>query len=205
MRCAAARPDVDDEWQQRAVEAATVFRHAKRLHDLAAMDQALARVAQALNDRFEDQPPPVLLCALTGAMVMTGRLLPLLSFLFELDYLHLTRYGNSVSGGDLRNKSGPTLQLKGRTVLLVDDILDKGTTLAQMWHICQEAGASAICAAVMVEKLCPREVDVACDYAAIQVPDHYVFGYGLDYKGFLRNAPGLYAVANDTPDGLVAR
>lgn len=197
--------DMDAGWRQRAAEAVSVFGQAKRLHDLATMDQALTRVALALNARFEGQPPPVLVCALTGAVVTIGRLLPLLDFFCELDYLHLTRYGNSISGGDLRNKSGPTLQLKERTVLLVDDILDKGTTLARMRHICQEAGASAIYAAVMVEKVCPRDVDVVCDYAAVQVPDHYVFGYGLDYKGFLRNAPGLYAVADDTPDGNEVR
>ena len=159
------------------------------------MDRALADMAAALNRRFQDRPPPVLLCAMTGALVMTGKLLPMLEFAFELDYLHLTRYAGATRGGQMQRKSGPNLPLAGRTALLLDDILDKGVTLAAMQRICRETGANEVYSAVLIEKLCPREVSVQCDFAALQVPDRYVYGYGLDYKGFLRNAPGLYAVA----------
>ncbi len=188
----------DTAWSHRAREACAILAGAERLYTLAEMDAALSAMAQRLNDLFCTRPPCVILCAMTGAVVMTGRLLPLLEFEFELGYLHLTRYGTATSGGQVEQLAVPTVALQDRAVILLDDILDKGGTLAAMCTTCFAAGAAELFSAVLIEKDCARDTAVVADLTMLRVPDRYVFGYGLDYKGFLRNAPGLFAVAMDS-------
>lgn len=185
-------------WTQRARDAERIYRDAEPLYSLAELDAALRGMAAALNQRFSGGPPPVLLCAMVGAAVMTGRLLPMLEFPFELGYLHLTRYGHTTVGGHLKQVAPPSVDLAGRVTVLLDDILDEGDTLAAMRAACDAAGAASVYCAVLVDK--QRSGRAACaDLAMVRVPDRYVFGFGLDYKGYLRNAPGLFAVRSARP------
>lgn len=139
---------------------------------------------------------PLLLCLMSGAMVIGGKLLPRLHFPLQLDYIHATRYRNTTAGFELEWLVKPRHELAGRTVLIIDDILDEGITLHEVLHWCREQGVSAVYSAVLVEKHHDRRQppDLHADFVGLPVPDRYVFGYGMDYKGYLRNAPGIFAV-----------
>lgn len=164
------------------------------LYDAAAVEAALDDLADAISSRLEDSNP-ILLCVMTGGLVPAAGLFTRLKFPLQLDYLHATRYAGGTRGKDLKWICAPTLPLRGRTVLVVDDILDEGLTLAAILDYCRSKGASAVYSAVLVEKLHDRcEPDLAADFIGLKVEDRYVFGYGMDYHGYLRNVKGIYAV-----------
>ena len=159
-----------------------------------AIDQMGEKISVALkNDN------PLVLCLMSGAMVIGGKLLPRLNFNLQLDYIHATRYRNQTSGGEqVEWLVKPRHDLQDRTVLIVDDILDEGITLHEVINWCQQQGARKVYSAVLVEKHHDRRQppELKADFVGLDVPDRYVFGYGMDYKGYLRNAPGIYAVKN---------
>ena len=149
-------------------------------------------ITAELGDSF-----PVILCVLTGGIIPTGHIMTRLSFPLETDYLHATRYRGETSGEEVHWLSKPGTSLQGRTVLIIDDILDEGHTLAQVLEFCREEGAREVYTAVLIEKLHDRRVPgVAADFIGLQVDDRYVFGFGMDYKHYLRNLNGIYALGD---------
>ena len=158
-----------------------------------AMDEALDRMALAITDRLADTDP-VVLCVLTGGMIGAGHLLTRLNFPLRLGYVHVSRYHGTTSGADLQWHCRPSQAVRGEQVLILDDVLDEGVTLAAIVAACREDGASAVHTAVLVEKQRPH-VGPA-DFVGVVVPDRYLVGYGLDYKDYFRNVPGIFAVAD---------
>ncbi|VAX14421.1 Hypoxanthine-guanine phosphoribosyltransferase [hydrothermal vent metagenome] len=155
----------------------------------AALDKMAAAITEKLFDRN-----PLVLCVLTGAIIPTGYLLTRLDFPLQLDYLHVTRYADTTSGGKLDWLSEQNYSLQGRHVLIVDDILDEGVTLQALVKHCENAEAASVSSAVLVEKCHDRKTGVKADFVGVQTEDRYLFGYGMDYKGYLRNADGIFAV-----------
>lgn len=177
-----------------AAKAWGVLERADCLYRADAVEAALDRMAAAITAAIGDRNP-LLVCIMTGGVVPFGKLLPRLQFALQIDYIHATRYGNKLSGGQLQWLTGPHVDARGRTVLLVDDILDEGTTLAGIESRYHADGARDVLKAVLVIKQRPRAHEVRIDFAGLDVPDRYVFGYGMDYKSYLRNAPGIFAEA----------
>lgn len=171
---------------------AAVASRAECLATAADIDAALDRMAADLTARLAGQDPLVL-CVMTGGTVVSGLLLPRLDFQLRLDYIHASRYQGATRGGELDWRHRPSEAIRGEHILVLDDILDEGITLDQIVRACYEDGAASITTAVLVEKERPH----ACtaDVVGICLPDRYLYGYGLDYKNYFRNAPGIYAVA----------
>lgn len=140
---------------------------------------------------------PIVLCVLIGGIIPTGSLLTRLDFPLQVDYIHASRYGDNTLGSHLEWVAKPTNKLKDRVVLVVDDILDGGITLTELVKYCTNQGAKSVKTAVLVEKKVQRDPGAIqqADYTGVQIEDHFVFGYGMDYKRYLRNAPGIFAVA----------
>ncbi|MBK1718560.1 hypoxanthine-guanine phosphoribosyltransferase [Thiocystis violacea] len=157
------------------------------------IEAALDRMAEALTERLADKDPLVL-CLMTGAVIVAGLLLPRLNFPLRLDYIHASRYQGATRGGEIAWRHRPSEAIRGEHVLVLDDVLDEGITLDQVMRACREDGAASLTSAVLVEKR--RAHACGVDVIGIQVPDRYLYGYGLDYKNYFRNAPGLYAVAD---------
>jgi len=174
-----------------------VFKRADLLHPVSSVEAALDRMAAGITQAIGGSNP-LLVCIMTGGVVPFGKLLPRLQFPLEIDYVHATRYGKALTGGQLQWIAGPHLDPRGRTVLLVDDIFDEGTTLAGIEARYRAEHAQEVLKAVLVVKQRPRQHNLKIDFAGLDVPDRYVFGYGMDYKGYLRNVPGIYAEA-DSP------
>ena len=171
-----------------------VFRQADCLADETRVETALDSMAGAIAQRLKDSNP-ILVCLMNGGVVPFGRLLTRLRFPLQVDYVHATRYGSRLHGGELEWLAGPFVPARDRVILLVDDILDEGTTLTAIEARYRSDGAKDVLKAVLVRKDRPRKNPVTVDFVGFDVPDRYVFGYGMDYKGWLRNAPGVYAVA----------
>jgi hypoxanthine phosphoribosyltransferase len=154
----------------------------------AAMDVMAQDISRAVGGR-----DPLILCVMTGGIIPVGQLLPRLNFPLQLDYVHATRYSGETQGGELRWIAKPRASLRGRVVIVIDDILDEGITLAAIVPSCRDAGASQVYSAVLVNKRHDRKSDFRTDFVGLEVDDRYVFGFGMDYKGYLRNAEGIFA------------
>lgn len=176
-----------------AAEAWAVYRAAECLYDEATVHAAVNRLAGEVTAALGDHNP-LLLCPMTGGVVLAGHLLPQLDFPLEFDYIHATRYAGALSGGELTWKVTPTAELAGRHVLIVDDVLDRGITLAALVDFCRREGAASVHTLVLVDKRRQRATDIEADFVGLATPDRYLFGWGMDYKGYLRNVPGIYAV-----------
>ncbi|HQU16693.1 MAG: hypoxanthine-guanine phosphoribosyltransferase [Chromatiales bacterium 21-64-14] len=176
-----------------AQQAHQAFAEADLLHPPADVEAALDRMATEISATLSGSDPLVL-CVMMGGMIPTAHLLSRFDFPLQIDYVHATRYRGNTRGADLQWKHKPETPLAGRVVLVIDDILDEGWTLDAILRYCEEQGASAVHSAVLVNKRHDRKCPVRADYTGVEVEDRYVFGYGMDFHGYLRNAPGIYAV-----------
>lgn len=157
------------------------------------IEQSIVEVAQRITAAYEDRFP-VVLTVMNGAVFFCGRLLPLLRFPLTLDYVHASRYGDATAGGVVSWRMLPQDLVRGRDVIVVDDILDVGETLAAIKAKVLERGASSCAIAVLADKAIGRSKPVTADFTGVELPDRFVFGCGLDVSGFWRNLPAIYAV-----------
>ena len=172
-----------------------VYITADLLYSEAEVEQAISQMAVKISAELEASDPLVI-PIMNGGLVIGGKLLTKLNFPLEASYMHATRYRNTTSGHSLEWIVKPKQPLKDRVVLLIDDILDEGYTLAEIIEYCKQQGAAAVKVAVLVEKLHDRKAfaELKADYVGLTIEDRYIFGYGMDYKGYWRNAPGIFAL-----------
>ena len=172
-----------------------VFDEADCLCSETEVQSAIESMAEAITARLATSDP-LLFCVMNGGLILTGQLLPKLKFPLQAEYLHATRYRQETTGGILEWQVKPTTTMRDRTVLIVDDILDEGTTLAAIMDFCRAQGAREVLSAVLVDKQHERKArpGLKGDFTGLEVQDRFLFGYGMDYKGYWRNAPGIYAV-----------
>lgn len=179
-------------------EALAVLRNADLLCSAEEVTAALDRMATAITARFKDRNPLVLV-VMNGALIPAAQLLIRLDFPFQIGYLHATRYRGAIHGSELHWIARPSFPVEERVVLVVDDIFDEGTTLKAIIDDLRQSGAREVYSAVLVNKLHNRkEPGLVVDFVGLEVADRYVFGCGMDYKEYLRNLPGIYAV-KETP------
>ena len=165
---------------------------AELIHCETTVQTALARLAGEISAHLEDRYPLVL-CVMIGGVIFCGQLLVKLNFPLDFDYLHATRYGPDTQGGKISWRVAPWTSVKGRTVLVVDDILDEGITLAAVKESLLSLGAAEVLTAVFADKLNGKDKPLAADFVGLTVPDRFVFGYGMDAGGAWRNLPAIYA------------
>ena len=156
------------------------------------VEAALDKMSEQINYLLADRNP-ILLCVLNGGIVVAGKLITRLSFPLTIDAINASRYQNQTLGSNIEWVLKPGTPLKERTVLIIDDILDEGITLAAIHQYCLEQGAASVYSAVLVNKILDHEKPVTADFIGLEAENRYLFGYGMDYKGYLRNAAGIYA------------
>ena len=174
-------------------EARITLQQAELIISAEEVKTALARVAQEINAVLNDAHPLVL-SVMGGAVVFTGQLLPLLDFPLDFDYIHVSRYGNGQQGGALNWKVEPRENVRGKIVLVVDDVLDEGETLAAVKQRVLELGAAGFYCAVFADKIKGKSKPIRADFVGVELPDRFVFGFGMDVHGAWRNLPAIYAV-----------
>jgi len=176
-----------------AKEAAETLAAAQCCYNKAEVENAIDRMAKEITEQL-GQLEPLLLCVMNGGLIITGDLLLRLDFALDYDYIHATRYAGKTRGSELNWISKPHKSIAGRHVLIIDDILDEGITLQELIAYCKAENVASVHTAVLVNKLHNRKTLATADFIGLDVEDRYVFGYGMDYKGYLRNVPGIYAV-----------
>ncbi len=177
-------------------KAKAMLESADVIHDEGAVQKAVGEVAAAISVRLADKYPLVL-CVMTGGVVFCGQLMTRLNFPLDFDYLHATRYGPETQGGKISWRTAPWTSVKGRSVLVVDDILDEGVTLAAVKESLKRMGAAEVLTAVFADKLNGKQKPVAADFVGLTVPDRFVFGFGMDAGGAWRNLPAIYAMKEE--------
>ncbi|GAB2897206.1 hypoxanthine-guanine phosphoribosyltransferase [Uliginosibacterium flavum] len=184
-----------DQHNENLQDAQRAMAEADCLVDNARVEAALDALALTISARLADSNPLVFV-VMNGGLVVAGRLLPKLNFPLEVSYLHASRYGHALNGNLLDWRVRPTQDLRGRTVLVLDDILDEGFTLQAILEYLKAEGAAEVLSAVLVHKDHPRKAvpGMRADFTGLDVADRFLFGCGMDYKGYWRNAPGIYAL-----------
>lgn len=173
-------------------EVQAVQANADLIYDTATVETAITRVANEINQQLTARDPLVL-CVMNGGVIFAGKLLSQLNIPLTIDAINASRYNNTTSGSSIKWVLKPQASLAGRTILLLDDILDEGITLHALYDYCLEQGATAVYTAVLLDKQLGKEKPISADFVGLTVVDRYLFGYGMDYKGYLRNAAGIYA------------
>jgi len=180
-----------------AEQAQTVLQNAELIYSQEQIATVLDTMAQAISDRLA-QADPLMLVVMNGALMPASELFCRMPFPFRTSYIHVTRYRGTTTGGKVYWVAKPDLDVKDRAVLVIDDILDEGTTLKAIIDELRSAGASAVYSAVLVNKRHARkEPGLEVDFVGLDVPDRYVFGCGMDYKEYWRNLPAIYAVGEE--------
>lgn len=180
--------------------AKALLAHAEEIVSREQVNAAVSKVAAQLNARFRDPaqaPFPLVLGVMGGAVVFTGNLLPQLDFPLEFDYIHVTRYGDADRGGQVVWKVIPRQSVEGKTIIVVDDILDEGETLAQVRERLLSMGAADVIVVVFADKDLGRAKPVTADIVGLTIPNRFVVGYGMDVYGYWRNLPSLWAISPD--------
>ena len=170
-----------------------LLNQAQLIHSSEAVHAAISNLSNEITDKLKDTCP-IVICVMGGGIVFAGQLLTQLKFALELDYVHASRYQNQTIGKTLVWQSLPKLDLTNRTVLLVDDILDEGVTLLAIKEKCLELGAKEVFSAVLIEKKLSHLKPICADFVGLEVPDQYVFGYGMDAYGWWRNLSEIYSL-----------
>ena len=175
-------------------ETQAILDTADLLFSEAQCDEALERMAAEITQDMSDSYPLVL-PVMGGAVVFTGKLLPLLRFPLDFDYVHVSRYGDKLEGGNFSwTRASQDKSIAGRDVLILDDILDEGQTMRVIKEQVMAMGAKSCKTAVFANKLLDHEKPITADYVGLDVPNRYVFGYGMDVSGAWRNLSAIYAL-----------
>ena len=178
-----------------ASESEAVLEAAEKVFGKADIEAALDTMATDISNRLAARNP-LLLCVVIGGIVPTGMLLPRLRFPLQLDYIHASRYRGQTQGGELQWIRRPEVSLEGRTVLVVDDVLDEGYTLQAILQDCRSRGAAEVLSAVLVDKRIGNRPGLKdADFVGLEADDRYLFGAGMDYKSYLRNLDGVFALS----------
>jgi hypoxanthine phosphoribosyltransferase len=178
-------PDVRESW--------AFLEESDLVSSAAEVEAAIGELASGITANFKDRYPLVL-TVMGGAVVFAGQLLPRLRFPLDLDYIHVTRYGAATVGGGISWRVEPPESVRGRAVLVLDDILDGGQTMAAIRARVLELGAESFQCAVLVEKILGKEKPIAADFVGLRIPDRFVFGCGMDARGLWRNLPEIRAM-----------
>lgn len=174
-----------------------VLKSADCLHDEAAVQKAYDRLATVIANDYAGKNP-LILCVMIGGFIPAAEITKRLTFTFDMDYLHATRYLGATQGGGLVWKRQPDKPLENRHVLVIDDILDEGHTLVAIRKSLIEFKPASLKVAVLAEKLHDRRAAGAhAEFIGLQVEDRYVFGCGMDYKEYWRQLPAIYAVRRE--------
>lgn len=178
-------------------QAQQVLQHADLIYTSEQIHLAIEKLAQQINKTFENVNEPVIVMPImNGGLILAGHLITRLKFPLVVDFVHATRYRGETTGSDLHWKVKPHQSIENRNLLLIDDIFDEGYTLEAVVEFCQSEGVEQVRSVVLVDKDHARpKASIKSDFVGLTVEDRYVFGFGMDYKGYHRNLDGIYAVS----------
>ena len=162
------------------------------------IEKAIDKVAGKINRDFEGSTDcPVLLCVLNGSLMFTSELMKRLTFNCELICIKLSSYDGTHTTGKVRETMGMTRSVEGKRVIVVEDIVDSGNTIVALKELLKEKGAVETKICTMLLKPASYTKDVKLDYVAMEIPDDFIVGFGLDYNELGRNLKDIYVLDTD--------
>lgn len=172
-----------------------VMKEADLLTSPSQVEEAIDKLALQISEELADKNP-VVFSVMNGALVFSGQLLTRLNFPLEVGYMHATRYRGELEGQPkLHWQAPPSVAMESRNVLILDDVYDEGHTLYEIVNSCKSQQAKEVYTAVLVDKLHDNKVEgLDIDFVGLEVENRYIFGSGMDYRGYWRNAAGIYAL-----------
>ena len=171
-----------------------IVNNSELLIEKKAVDSSMEKMSKKIEAELGDKNL-IILTIMNGGLYPTALFMRYFQSNCELDYIHLSRYGNKTTGGLPYWHRKPQKNIKNRNVLVIDDILDQGITLGEAIRECHDSGAKSVYSAVMVKKnISIRKGIQESDFYAINLPNKYLFGSGLDYHGQFRNLDGIFAL-----------
>ncbi len=154
---------------------------------------AVKQVADAITYDLADKNP-LFVCILNGAFMFASDLMKLLEFPCEISFVKFSSYDGMHTTGEISELIGLNEDLKGRTVVVVEDIVDTGITMERILNALKNKGAEEVKVATFLQKPEALQRDVQIDYVAMCIPNDFIVGYGLDYNGYGRNLRDVYTV-----------
>lgn len=165
----------------------------KTLIPYSEISASIDKVAEQINRDFEGcEDIPVLLCVLNGSIMFMGELMPRLNFNCQIISIKLTSYEGTSTTGRVKQAMGLTGDIKGRRVIIVEDIVDTGNTVVELKDILAEAGAAESYICTLLHKPEAYTKDTKLDYVAMEIPNEFIVGFGLDYNELGRNYKDIY-------------
>jgi len=172
-----------------------IIKDSKILYSCDEIKVAISTIADEINEYFvEAENNITVLPVMKGALPFAGHLIPLLSFNTNIEYIHVTRYHQNIGIQNCDWLYKPHISvIKNKDILVLDDILDEGITLLNINNELKSMGARSIMTAVLFNKIINKKKSTLADFGGLEVPNNYVYGFGLDFKGVGRNLPNLYS------------
>ncbi len=155
--------------------------------------KAVDHVAEQMNKDLEGKNP-LMVCVLNGSFMFASDLMKRLSFPCEISFVKLSSYSGTGSTGTVKELIGLSENLEGRTVVLLEDIVDTGLTIINTVEQVKQMGPEDVKVATMLFKPEACKRDVKLDYVGMEIPNDFIVGYGLDYDGYGRNLKDIYTV-----------
>ena len=153
------------------------------------IDEVARNLGERITKDFEGKNPLVI-CVLKGAVLLMADIVRQIDTYCELDFMDVSSYGNNtVSSGEVKIIKDLDVSVKGRNVLIVEDIIDTGRTLASLVELLKSRDAASVKICTLLDKPDRRVKTVKPDYVGFEVPNEFVVGYGLDFQGHYRNLP----------------
>jgi hypoxanthine phosphoribosyltransferase len=160
----------------------------------AQIDEAVSRVAQQINEDLKDTDTPIFLSVLNGSFMFTADLMRKITVKSDVVFIKLSSYEGTSSSGNVKQIMGLTKSVEGRTVVVVEDIVETGNTIEEMYRILKDAGAADIKICTLLLKPGVYRKDIKIDYAALRIPNDFIVGYGLDYNQLGRQYKDIYVL-----------
>ncbi len=171
--------------------------HDKEFRIFIKHQEILSRInelAQVLNNDFKDKETPLFLSVLNGSFMFTSDLMKSITFPCELSFIKLSSYSGVKSSGEIKEIIGLNSPVEGRNIIVLEDIVDTGTTVEELYSILKKAGAADIKICTLLLKPEAYTKDITIDYAAIKIPNDFIVGYGLDYNERGRQYKDIYVL-----------
>ena len=176
----------------------TVVYHDKRFRLMISyeqLSQAMDRIAARINSDYSGNSTPVtFICVLNGAIMFTAEMMKRLNCDAELISLKMSSYCGTSSQGTVKVPLGLTGNVEGRDVIVFEDIVDSGLTMVELKRILKEKGARDVKVCTMLLKPDALKADIKLDYVAMEIPNDFIVGFGLDYDELGRNLKDIYVL-----------
>lgn len=164
--------------------------------DSVTIAQRINETGKSIAEEYRTKKP-VFLCVLNGAYVFAADLLRQIDIPAEVSFIKLSSYEGTSSTGNVQTLIGLNGELRGRHVVVIEDIIDTGKTIHDLLPRIQEKSPASVKLVSLLSKPEARTHEVTIDYTCFEIPDRFVIGYGLDCNGLGRNLPDIYALADE--------